>query len=540
MVHKLMMRIFIPLAFLLAIFTASAQAAPGVALVLGGGAARGFSHIGLIQAFEDQGIPIDLLVGTSMGSIVASLYASGYSVDNIRTVLAELSGDNLVDLQIPPKGGLLDTGKIEAFLDALLDGDTFSDLVLPFYAVITNVTTGEEWAIHEGPVSTGVLASMSIPGLFPAVAIEGEYYVDGGMKNAVPVNVAKELGADVVVGVDVKKELAEINYDSVLNILQLTMWFMIDGYVQQNTEEADVVIVPDVKFDSYMDYQKSDYFIEQGYQSGLKHGEEIKVAILAHDPQFQFVPFRQEGLSPLELEQRLTRAEEAARELRPPLGIKPNLQFDEENALPAMGLTLAGGPLGSWQIGYRYHFGLADQRHEGYIAWSKPESMALEVLARTSRHDQGLTYGLRIASRPIGRSYLGAEYYTQGSLAWKLWARSPDLLRFSNLTIGSALEVGKRRLPDETLYTSIGPRIRWFPRAEYTPLWEVVLARGYLYAGLDVESSLPAWDPGLRYTAGVGSEVRVFGLYPLDVQIGLEFGQEQPVKWRFGIIGGRF
>ncbi|HBG02303.1 MAG TPA: hypothetical protein DDW87_12125 [Firmicutes bacterium] len=537
---KFVRRILIPVLLIFSISTAYAKPAPQVALVLGGGAARGFSHIGLIQAFEDHGIPIDLLVGTSMGSIIASLYASGYSVDNMRTVVAELGGDNLVDITFPPKGGLLGTGRIKVFLDALLDQAEFSDLVVPFHSVITNVTTGEEWALNEGAVSTGVLASMSIPGLFPAVQIGDHHYVDGGMKNAVPVNVAKDLGADVVVGVDVKKELEEINYDSILNTLQLTMWFMIDGYVQLNTEQADVIIVPNVMFDSYMDYQKSDHFVEEGYQSGVRYLHEIKAAILAHDPAFEFVPYKQEGLSPQELEDRLRRAGKAASELRTPLRIRPELRFPEQSPIPTMGLGVTGGALRSWQVGYRYDFDLEDGGHEGYLGWSKPEGFAVEVLARKSRDYEGLTYGVRASSPLIGRSYLSAECFTQGTQAWRLAAHTPYLLQLPKWTVGSVLEIGRRRLTQDALYIGVDPQVRWFPSADYASVLEVALARGYLYAGLDFESEIHAWDPLLRYSVGVGSEVRLFGLYPLDVQVGLEFGHGGPVKWQLGIVGGRF
>ena len=539
--RQYVLRIIIPifLVFSVSIF-GHAQPAPQVALVLGGGAARGFSHIGLIQAFEDHGIPIDMLVGTSMGSIIASLYAAGYSVDNMRTIVAELDLGKLVDIPFPPKGGLVNTDRIRVFLDALLNYSEFSDLVIPFYSVITNVTTGEELALHAGPVSSGVLASMSIPALFPAVQIDGQYFVDGGMKNAVPVNVAKEFGADVVVGVDVKKELEEIDYDSILNIFQLTMWFMIDGYVQLNTEEADVIIVPDVMFDSYMDYQKSDYFIEEGYQSGLKYMEEIKTAILAHDPGFEFTPHRQAGFSPAELEQRLHSARQAASKLPTPLTIKPELDFTGKDPIPTIGLGVTGGPLKWWRVGYRYDFTADEGGHEGYIAWSRPETVGAEVVVRKSPNYEEPIYGLRVSSPYVGRTYVLGEYFTQGSLRWRLSAHSPYLLQFSNVAVGSVVELEQRRLPAETIYTSVAPQVRWLPMAEYTSILEMALVRPYLYAGLNLESNIQSWDPTLLYSLGVGSEVRLFGLYPLDLQVGVGFGKNQPTKLQLGVVGGRF
>src|SRR5690554_6693819 len=112
---------------------------PTVALVLGGGAARGFSHIGLIQAFEENGIPIDILIGTSMGSIVASLYAAGYSVENMTEIVTGLDTGSLIDFQIPPKGGLINTTRLRHFLDVLLEHKTFDQLDTSFYSVITQL-----------------------------------------------------------------------------------------------------------------------------------------------------------------------------------------------------------------------------------------------------------------------------------------------------------------------------------------------------------------------------------------------------------------
>ena len=142
---------------------ALAAAPPKVGLVLGGGAARGFSHIGLIKALEEQGIPIDILVGTSMGSIVASLYAAGYSVENMEMLIASLDLSQLVQILIPPQGGIVDTTRFERYLDVLLHGQSISELGIPFYPVITELLTGEEVALGQGS-ATGVRASMSIPG----------------------------------------------------------------------------------------------------------------------------------------------------------------------------------------------------------------------------------------------------------------------------------------------------------------------------------------------------------------------------------------
>ena len=169
---------------------AAKQTRPTVALVLGGGSARGFSHIGLIKALEENGIPIDMIVGTSMGSIVAGLYAAGYSVENMEQLATHLDTSKLLDIPLPPTGGVVDSTGIQQFLDVLLDGKTYDQLPIPFKSVVVNLGTGRELALDEGLVSVGIQASMSIPGVFPPVQIGDAYYVDGGLKNQVPANVA--------------------------------------------------------------------------------------------------------------------------------------------------------------------------------------------------------------------------------------------------------------------------------------------------------------------------------------------------------------
>ena len=105
---------------------------PTVALVLGGGSARGFSHIGLIKALEEHGIPIDMIVGTSMGSIVAGLYAAGYSVENMEEIATHLDTSKLLDIPFPPTGGVVDSTGLQVFLDELLGGRTYDEMLIPF------------------------------------------------------------------------------------------------------------------------------------------------------------------------------------------------------------------------------------------------------------------------------------------------------------------------------------------------------------------------------------------------------------------------
>lgn len=516
--------------------TVAAASRPTVGLVLGGGAARGFSHIGLIKAMEEQGIPIDLLVGTSMGSIVASLYAAGYSVENMETIIDSLNLSQLVDIAVPPKGGLVNTTKILYYLDTLLEGKHFSDLTIPFYSVITELRTGTEVALNEGPVSRGVQASMSIPALFPAVEIDGRYYVDGGMKNAVPANVAKDHGADVVIAVDVKKDLEEVDYDSILNNLQLTLWFMIDGYVELNTADADVIIVPDVMFDSYMSFQKADYFINQGYSSGLAYIEQIKEAILAHDPNFEFIPYSQPGYSEHEVEQVIREAQKAVAQIAPPLSIMPEFKLDQP---VAMGLSMSGGPLGWWKGGYRYWFG-DENGHEGFFGWKRPGIGSITLGIRTSSAWDGLAYRWELATAPLGgTTTIKAVYQTEGQERWSLSAHNPRLLSTGRLAMGINAELGQKRLPEEQIFLRLEPIVKIYPTADYVPVLEAALVRPYFYAGIDWEYTANSHD-ALDIHGGLGSEILLFGLYPLEMRLGLERTHTAETKLKVGLVGGSF
>ena len=182
---------------------------PAVALVLGGGSAWGLSHIGLLKSLEENGVPIDLLVGTSMGSIIAGLYAAGYSVDNIIEIFTSFDPATLFDIPFPPSGGYIETKGLQQYLDTLLSSKTYDLLDIPCYPVAVNLRTGQVQVLNRGKLSTGIQASMSIPGVFPPVLVEGEYYVDGGLKNQVAADVAADLGAEIIIAVYLKSKLTE-------------------------------------------------------------------------------------------------------------------------------------------------------------------------------------------------------------------------------------------------------------------------------------------------------------------------------------------
>ena len=317
---------------------------------------------------------MDMIVGTSMGSIVAGLYAGGYSVDNMTELITQLEFGSLVDISVPLSGGLVDTSGIEHYLDILLGGKTFAEMPIPFRAVVVNLGTGKELALAEGKVSKAIQASISIPGMFAPVQIGDQFYVDGGLKNQVPANVAADMGADVIIAVSLEKDYHDPDYRRITDNLRMSITAMIEGYTEINTAMADVLIVPDVGLDSSFDYQRGAYFIEQGYKAGLKYMDQIKAVILEKDPTFKFVPYKQPGYSSVQLQaiaKRQSVQQLTFRKVHTEAGdsLRQRLQF------PKIGAKFTHGPLNWFGIGYRYGFDPDNGGHEIFADWGRENSV---------------------------------------------------------------------------------------------------------------------------------------------------------------------
>jgi len=187
-------------------------------LALGGGSARGLAHVGVILALEAYDIPIDIIAGTSIGSVIGSLYASGATIKELEETALSIKKSKTLFMIDPafPHSGLIGGDRIEKMLNQFaLKNLTFNDLNIPFAAVATEIESGAEVIINQGKVIDAVRASISIPGIFTPVKYQDYYLVDGGVVNPVPVNVAKMMGADIIIAVS----LAKINpYNSLLMI----------------------------------------------------------------------------------------------------------------------------------------------------------------------------------------------------------------------------------------------------------------------------------------------------------------------------------
>ncbi len=284
-------------------------------LALGSGSARGLAHVGVIQVLEAYNIPIDIIAGTSIGSVVGSLYATGASIDQLEEAALSMKKSTTLFLIDPalPHSGLISGSKIVEMLnDLALEGKTFDDLKIPFEAVATDVESGVEVILNQGKVIDAVRASISIPGIFTPVKYQDYYLVDGGVVNPVPVNVVQRMGADIIFAVSLAKlkpyttpliisketdNPEEVEKSSILQqkIEQVKSTFespnIFEVIVQsidimqakitgQCLEGADVVIVPfGIKDINLLDFDKAESVIKGGIMAALLKMPEIKEAI---------------------------------------------------------------------------------------------------------------------------------------------------------------------------------------------------------------------------------------------------------------------
>ena len=189
-----------------------------IGLALGGGSARGLAHVGVILALEAYNIPIDIIAGTSIGSVIGGLYASGATIEQLEEVALSIKKSKTLFMIDPvfPHSGLISGDRIEKMLNQFsLKDKAFDDLKIPFAAVATDVESGAKVILNQGKVIDAVRASISIPGIFTPVKYQDYYLVDGGVVDPVPVDVAQMMGADIIIAVS----LAKINlYTAVLMI----------------------------------------------------------------------------------------------------------------------------------------------------------------------------------------------------------------------------------------------------------------------------------------------------------------------------------
>ena len=239
-----------------------------IALVLGAGASRGFAHIGVLKILESNKIPIHMIVGTSAGSFVGSLYAYGIDAYGLQSMALSIQRDDIVDLTIPDNG-FVKGEKLESYVNWVLRDTAMEKLQIPFYAVATNIQTGEEVVFGTGNTGTAVRASCSIPGIFRPVKLSDGTYVDGGVVSPLAIDAARRYGADVVIAVDISSSPANSSPRSTIETILQSIDIMHAKISQMQLGRADVVIRPDVGHIGAADFSKRHEAILEGEKATL-------------------------------------------------------------------------------------------------------------------------------------------------------------------------------------------------------------------------------------------------------------------------------
>lgn len=219
--------------------------APRIGLALGGGAARGFAHVGVIQVLESHGIRPDVVVGTSAGSLVAALYASGKSPAALERAALDMEEATIADWTLPLfSRGVLRGEALARYVNQQVGGRLLQDMALPLGIVATDLSTGAAVLFQRGDTGTAVRASSAVPGVFLPVNISGHDHVDGGLVAPVPVRQAREMGAEFVIAVDISSAPeGQATTDAVRVMLQ-TFTIMGQSINRYALTEADWVVRP--------------------------------------------------------------------------------------------------------------------------------------------------------------------------------------------------------------------------------------------------------------------------------------------------------
>lgn len=268
-----------------------------IGLVLGGGAARGIAHIGVLQALETYGLRPNYIVGASAGALVGGLYAAGVSTDEMRTLAQRLkwwdiSGlpvalgwATLVTLAAPL--GVLDLDRLTEWIVKILGADRqFQELQIPFAAIATDITTGQSIMLNEGPIAQAIRASCSVPGIFTPVRRQGRLLVDGGASNNLPVSAVQQMGADYVIAVDLLSSLPGSTVEP-RNIIEVTITalYALIRAAQVDMPLAHCVIQPEIGHLSLADLTAVNELIMAGYKATVKAMPEILAALGMVTPQ---------------------------------------------------------------------------------------------------------------------------------------------------------------------------------------------------------------------------------------------------------------
>jgi NTE family protein len=257
-----------------------AKRAPKFGLALGGGAARGFAHVGVIQVLEEAGLKPDLVVGTSAGSVVAAFYASGKDGAQLQKAAETMEEATITDWTVPLLGrGMMRGDGLARYISKQTGGRRIEELKMPLGIVATDLKTGDGVLFQRGDIGTAVRASSAVPSVFEPVRIGSREFVDGGLVSPVPVRYARQMGAEYVLAIDISSPPEAGKTGDMFDILMQTFTIMGKSINSFELREADLVVRPALNDVGSADFKARRRSIEAGRAAMLQALPKLKAAL---------------------------------------------------------------------------------------------------------------------------------------------------------------------------------------------------------------------------------------------------------------------
>ncbi|WP_158735468.1 patatin-like phospholipase family protein [Alteribacillus sp. YIM 98480] len=247
---------------------------PSIGLALGAGGVRGYAHIGVLEKLQENNIPVDLIAGSSMGALVASLYGAGHEPDTLEKFARLFKRKYYLDFNVP-KMGLVQGQRVKDLIYMLSKKMNIEDMRLPVGIVATDLTSGEAIVFRDGCAADAVRASISIPGIFVPQNYRGRMLVDGGVADRVPASTARSMGADLTIAVDVSFYNKEPVIGSIYDVIMQSMDIMGKQLIKYREVDADVLIKPISSYYNAVVFENVDELIEAGRETAENYIPEI-------------------------------------------------------------------------------------------------------------------------------------------------------------------------------------------------------------------------------------------------------------------------
>jgi NTE family protein len=252
---------------------------PKIALVLGGGSAKGFAHVGVIRVLEQEKIPIHMIVGTSVGSLIGGIYAARPDSFQLEWTAFKIDRNDILDFSIVSKMGPVQGVRLEEFVEQNVKARKVEETKIPFVPVATDLNTGETVTLDKGPMAKAIRASSSIPGIFPPVTFGSRTLVDGGVTDNVPCDIAKAKGADIIIAVNLQKDVKNDQIDSIVDVIGQSISIMMRESSKAKMACADVIIEPEAKGIGMFDFARKKQLMEEGIKAAKLAMPKIREAL---------------------------------------------------------------------------------------------------------------------------------------------------------------------------------------------------------------------------------------------------------------------